>query len=194
MKTIVRIYLIFFSVLPLLSYSQVRTKNNRYIEFTGGIRDLNLDYKSNFGASISFVSASRIKAYKRFNFGYDTYYFNINQLGKKVPVERIFASYTVEPVVLKGKKQKSYIGVELGGGVGYESINKGANTIDNFTITNGTSQVVGLLFGGINAEKYIGKGFAIGLKETLAFSPLSNVQKLTFQSSISFKFKLANKL
>lgn len=186
--------ILLFVLLSLAASGQIRTKNNRYLEISGGIRDLNLNYTLNYGASLSFVSATRNKSYKRLNLGYDTFQFNISQLGKTIPVERYFVSYTIEPALVKGKKQRSYIGAEFGGGIGYESINKGSSTIDNFTITNGSSQVVGLLIGGLNGEKFIGKGFSISLKQTLLFSPLSSIQRLTFQSSIGIKFKLANKL
>lgn len=188
-----KIILLLWLFTTIASKAQIRSKNNRYFELNYGIRDL-IQNKNNFGASISFVSATRLKCYKRLNLGYDIFGFNLKQLNKTIPVERYFASYTLEPTLLRGKIQKAYLGFEFGGGIGYESINKGNTNIENFTITNGSSQILGLIIGGINAEKYLSNGLAIGLKGTVYFSPLSNVQKTSFLSSVSMKFKLGNKL
>jgi len=173
------------------SYAQIRDKKSVYMELSANMRDITPPMKSNHLLSLSFVSPSKIKVYKRYNFIYDKTIFQALKLFQDIPIERYIATFSLEKPFLQSASNRAYMGFELGGGIGYEQINKGTETINNFKLNN-SSTVIGVLQFGLNAELFISRGFAIGLKNTLYFSPNSALQRVTFANGFMLKFKIKN--
>jgi len=171
------------------TYGQVRDKKSVYMELSANIKDITLPMKSNHLLSLSFVSPTKIKVYKRYNFIYDKTIFQALKLYQDIPIERYMATFSLEKPFLQSASNRAYMGFELGGGLGYEQINKGTEIINNFQLNN-NSTVIGILQFGLNAELYLSRSFAIGLKNTLFFSPNSDLQRVTFANGFMLKFKI----
>lgn len=171
------------------SYAQIRDKKSVYMELSANIKDITLPMKSNHLLNLSFVSPTKIKVYKRYNFIYDKTIFQALKLFQDIPIERYMATFSLEKPFLQSASNRAYMGFELGGGLGYEQINKGTEIINNFQLNN-NSTVIGVLQFGLNAELYLSRSFAIGLKNTLFFSPNSDLQRVTIANGCMLKFKI----
>jgi len=171
------------------TYGQVRDKMSVYMELSANIKDITLPMKSNHLLSLSFVSPTKIKVYKRYNFIYDKTIFQALKLYQDIPIERYMATFSLEKPFLQSASNRAYMGFEMGGGLGYEQINKGTEIINNFQLNN-NSTVIGVLQFGLNAELYLSRSFAIGLKNTLFFSPNSDLQRVTVANGFMLKFKI----
>ena len=171
------------------SYAQIRDKKSVYMELSANIKDITPPMKSNHLLSLSFVSPTKIKVYKRYNFIYDKTIFQALKLFQDIPIERYMATFSLEKPFLQSASNRAYMGFELGGGLGYEQINKGTEIINNFQLNN-NSTVIGVLQFGLNAELYLSRSFAIGLKNTLFFSPNSDLQRVTIANGCMLKFKI----
>lgn len=171
------------------SFAQVRDKKSVYMELSANIKDITLPMKSNHLLNLSFVSPTKIKVYKRYNFIYDKTIFQALKLFQDIPIERYMATFSLEKPFLQSVSNRAYMGFELGGGLGYEQINKGIEIINNFQLNN-NSTVIGVLQFGLNAELYLSRSFAIGLKNTLFFSPNSDLQRVTIANGFMLKFKI----
>ena len=187
-----KLLLILTTIMSLnTSYAQIRDRKSIYMELSANIRDITPPLKSNHLFSLSFVSPSKIKVYKRYNFIYDKTIFQALKLSQDIPIERYMATFSLEKPFLQSASNRAYMGLELGGGLGYEQINKGTEIINNFQLNN-TSSLIGVLQLGLNAELYISRGLAIGVKNALFFSPNSTLQRVTIANGITLKFKIKN--
>lgn len=184
-------HITFLIILSHLSMGQIRNSKSRYIELSASLRDGSTDFKENHQYCLSFVSPSKIKVYKRFNIIYDSYNFNLLKLNQIVPIERYIGTFTIEKPFVHSSSNRAYIGFEIGGGFGYEQINKGAEIINNFQI-NTVSSAIGAIQFGLNAELYLSRGFAIGIRNALYFSPNSAIQRVTTANGVMLKLKIKN--
>jgi hypothetical protein len=157
-KNICLIFALVFVLISVSTQAQMRTKNTKYLEFSGGLPLLfggnqSLEFwrmgERVYGLGLCMTNAK--SNYHRIQVGYreekvlDSPAFYTNTQLK----------YSYESTLLKGKYHRSFLGILYGAGIGFEQLNHSPNlnlTADKF---------YPLITLGLNFEKYVLPPFAL---------------------------------
>jgi hypothetical protein len=186
------IYLVFawlFVFISLSTQAQMRTKNTKYLEFSGGLPLLfegnqSLEFwrkgERVYGIGLCFTNAK--SNYHRIQMGYreekvlDSPAFYTNTQVK----------YSYESTLLKGKYHRSFLGIFYGAGLGFETLNNSPNinlTADKF---------YPLVTLGLNFEKYVLPPFALFVRVETDFTTSNISQLMKANAQIGLKFSISN--
>jgi hypothetical protein len=186
------IYLIFALLFVLVSFStqaQMRTKNTKYLEFSGGLPLLfggnqTLEFFKKrervYGLGLCFTNAK--SNYHRIQVGYR----EENVLDSPAFYTNTQVKYSYESTLLKGKYHRSFLGILYGTGIGFEQLNDSPNinlTADKF---------YPLLTLGLNFEKYLLPPFALFVRVETDFTTSNISQLMKVNTQIGLKFSISN--
>jgi hypothetical protein len=188
-KPIPTIFFLFFVLISLFTQAQMRTKNTKYLEFSGGLpllfgENQSLEFWKKgervFGLGLCFTNAK--SNYHRIQVGYreekvlDSPAFYTNTQMK----------YSYESTLLKGKYHRSFFGLLYGAGIGCEQL------IDSPNINLTADKFYPLVTLGINFEKYVLPPFALFVRVETDFTTSNISQLMKANTQIGLKFSISN--
>lgn len=183
------IFALLFVLISMTTQAQMRTKNTKYLEFSGGLPLLfggnqSLEFwrkgERVYGIGLCFTNAK--SNYHRIQVGYreekvlDSHAFYTNTQVK----------YSYESTLLKGKYHRSFLGILYGAGLGFEQLNHSPNI--NLT----SDKFYPLVTLGLNFEKYVLPPFALFVRVETDFTTSNISQLMKANAQIGLKFSISN--
>lgn len=170
------------ALLPSLVFAQTHLKNQKFIDFSiGGYDGLSSkNYSVNFGIG-KYDKKNNANC---FELSFAKKLANTEAKALQIPVEQIFIGYNRDFNFYKNYSNTFLISLFAKANLGYEIINRKANSLQQYTLANKSDYLLGIGFGP-NIEF---RNFHLGVANNINF--ISNYQKLSTFPYLKYRFHL----
>ncbi len=187
MKKLVIIFLFF----TYCSYGQRHIGGTLGLDLSCGFLD-NFKFSkgddSGFYGSVSLSKFMLNGGYWKYGYDYTLRYFNPDPNIASINVKQFLVNVNYFKDILSNRGSDVYLNLGAGLDAGYESINNGSRKVRNGVFINQRSRFLFGLGVVLDVELYFFDGFALLLKASERYHPLSDLSKFNFQAGAGLRF------